>query len=244
VGKAVRRFKEGDPVFGSTGLRLGTNAEYVCLSEVAGNIEGSVGIKPANLTYEEAATIPFGGRDALHFLRQGNIQRGQSVLINGAGGSIGTYAVQLARYFGAVVTAVDQTGKLDMLRSIGAERVLDYTQDDISQTGETYDVIFDVVGKLSISRSKAWLKPNGTFLLANPGPAQLVQGLWTRMTGRRKVVMQPASGTTEDLIFLKELAEAGELKPVIDRRYPLEQIAEAHRYVETGQKMGHVVLYR
>ena len=242
TGKDVKRFKEGDPVFGSTGLRLGASAEYICIPEKTEGIEGSLAIKPGNMTYEEAATVPFGGRDALHFIRKGNIQTGQKVLINGAGGSIGVFAVQLARHFGAEVTAVDSTGKLEMLRAIGADEVIDYTREDFTQNGQTYDVIFDVVGKISLSRSARSIKPNGTYLLANPNPSQLVQGLWTRMTGSKTVVMQPASGTFEDLVYLSELIEAGKIKTVIDRRYPLEQISEAHRYVETGQKRGNLVI--
>jgi NADPH:quinone reductase-like Zn-dependent oxidoreductase len=241
VGKDVKLFKEGDQVFGSAGMSFGTNAEYICLPAEPGEMEGGVAIKPANMTYEEAATVPFGGRDSLHFLRKGNIQSGQKILINGAGGSIGTFAVQLAKYFGAEVTAVDSTGKLDMLRSIGADHVIDYTQEDFTKNGETYDVIFDVVGKISFSRSEKSIKQNGTYLLANP-VSQLVGGLWTRMTSSKRVVMQTASGTIEDLIYLRELVEAGKIKTVIDRTYPLEQIVEAHRYVETGQKAGNVVI--
>jgi len=241
VGKDVKLFKEGDQVFGSAGMSFGANAEYICLPEQPGEMEGGVAIKPANMTYEEAAAVPFGGRDALHFLRKGNIQSGQKILINGAGGSIGTFAVQLAKYFGAEVTAVDSTGKLDMLRSIGADQVIDYTKEDFTKSGETYDVIFDVVGKISFSRSERSIKQNGTYLLANP-PSQMVRGLWTRMTSSKKVVMETASGTIEDLIFLRELIEAGKIKSVIDRRYPLEQIAEAHRYVEKGHKKGNVVI--
>ena len=242
IGKDVRLFRKGDQVFGATGLRFGTNAEFICLLEDAEAMEGSLAIKPRNMTYEEAATVPFGGQDALHFLRKGNIQSGQKVLINGAGGSIGTFAIQLAKYFGAEVTAVDSTEKLDMLRSIGADHVIDYTREDFTKNGQTYDVIFDVVGKISLSRAERLLKQNGTFLLANPGPSQLVRGLWIRATSSKKVIVQPASGTTKDLIFLKELIEAGKIRTVIDRRYPLEQIAEAHRYVETGQKQGNVVI--
>ena len=198
-------------------------------------------IKPANMTFEEAATVPFGGRDALHFLRKGNIQRGQKILINGAGGSIGTFAVQLAKHFGAEVTAVDSAAKLDMLRSIGADHVIDYTQEDFTQSGEIYDVIFDVVGTISFSRSAGSITPNGVYLLANP-VNQMVQALWTRMTSSKKVILETASGTIDDLIFLRELIEAGKIETVIDRTYPLEQIAEAHRYVETGQKAGNVVI--
>jgi NADPH:quinone reductase-like Zn-dependent oxidoreductase len=241
VGKDVKRFKEGDQVFGSAGLGFGANAEYICLPEEPGEMEGGVAIKPANMTYEEAATVPFGGRDALHFLRK-NIQSGQKILINGAGGSIGTFAVQLAKYFGAEVTAVDSTGKLDMLRSIGADQVIDYTQEDFTKRGEIYDVIFDVVGTISFSRSERSIKQNGTYLLANPMGSQMVRGPWTRMTSSKKVVMETASGTIGDLIFLRGLIEAGKIKSVIDRTYPLEQIVEAHRYVEKGGKKGNVVI--
>jgi NADPH:quinone reductase-like Zn-dependent oxidoreductase len=242
VGKDVRRFKEGDQVFGSAGLGFGANAEYICLPEEPGELEGGVAIKPANMTYEEAATVPFGGRDALHFLRKGSIESGQRILINGAGGSIGTFAVQLAKYFGAEVTAVDSAPKLDMLRSIGADHVIDYTREDFATRGEVYDVIFDVVGTLSFSPGDRSLKEGGTYLTANPGLSQMVQGVWTSLRSDKKVVMETASGTVADLVFLRELIEAGELRTVIDRTYPLQEIAEAHRYVETGQKKGNVVI--
>jgi NADPH:quinone reductase-like Zn-dependent oxidoreductase len=237
VGKAVTLFKKGDAVFGAAGLRFGTNAEYRCLPQT-----GFVAIKPSNMTYEEAATIPFGGRDALHFLRKASIQPGQKVLINGAGGSIGTYAVQLAKYFGAEVTGVDSAGKLDVVRSIGADHVIDYAQDDFTQNGQTYDVIFDTVGKRSFSRSLQSLTPNGCYLLANPSLSDMFRAAWTSRTGSRKVIFEAASPGTDDLIFLKGLIEAGKLKAVIDRRYPLEQTADAHRYVDTGQKTGSVVI--
>jgi NADPH:quinone reductase-like Zn-dependent oxidoreductase len=240
VGKDVKLFREGDQVFAATGfVGMGACAEYICMPEEPE--EGALAIKPANMTYEEAATVPFGGRDALHFLRLGNIQNGQKILINGAGGSIGTFAIQLAKYYGAEVTAVDSTAKLDMLRSIGADQVVDYTQEDFTKNGEIYDVIFDVIGKMSFSRSENSIKQNGTYLLANP-MSQMVQGLWTRITSSRKVIMQTSSGTIADLIFLRELIEAGKIKSVIDRTYPLEQIVEAHRYVEKGHKKGNVVI--
>ncbi len=242
VGKDVKSFKVGDQVFGSAGLKFGANAEYICLPEEAGQTDGGVAIKPANMSYQEAATVPFGGRDALHFLRKGNIQSGQKVLINGAGGSIGTFAVQLAKYFGAEVTAVDSGEKLAMLRSLGADRVIDYTQDDFTQSGQIYDVIFDVVGTISLPHSGKSIKENGTYLLANPLGSQLFRGPLTRMTSNKKVIMQTASGTMADLIFLRELIEAGKLKTVIDRSYPLEQMVEAHRYVETGRKAGNLVI--
>ena len=242
VGKDVKLFKEGDQVFAGTGFGSGSYAEYICLPEKPEEMEGVLASKPANMTYEEAATVPTGGLEALHFLRKGNIQSGQKVLINGAGGSIGTYALQLAKYFGAEVTGVDSTGKLDMLRSIGADQVIDYTQEDFTKSGQTYDVIFDVVGKSSFSGSIGSLKEKGFYLIANPQLSKMVRGLWTSKRSSKKVISGAASHKTEDLIFLKELIEAGKLKSVIDRRYPLEQIAEAHRYVETGHKKGNVVI--
>ena len=237
VGKDVKRFKKGDQVFAATGLGFGAYAEYVCRPE-----DGVMAIKPVNMTYEEAASVPVGGLEALHFLRKGNIQSGQRVLINGAGGSIGTFAVQLAKHFGAEVTGVDSSGKLNMLRTIGADHVIDYTQEYITQRAEAYDVIFDVMGKSSFSRSVRSLKPSGRYLLVNAGLSQMVRGRWTSMRSSRKVIIGAASQKREDLIFLKELIEAEKIKSVIDRRYPLEQTAEAHRYVETGHKKGNVVI--
>ena len=241
VGKDVKQYKVGDQVYGSAGMAFGANAEYICLSEKPGEMEGGVAIKPANMTYEEAATVPFGGRDALHFLRLGHIQSGQKILINGAGGSIGTFAIQLAKYYGAEVTAVDSTAKLDMLRSIGADHVIDYTQEDFTKNGEIYDVIFDVIGKISFSRSTGSIKQNGTYLLANP-MSQMVPGLWTRMRSSKEVIMETAIGTIADLIFLWGLIEEGKLITIIDRSYPLEQIVEAHKFVEKGGKLGNVVI--
>ena len=237
TGKDVKLFNKGDQVFAFTGFGFGAYAEYKCLPE-----NGVVATRPANMTYEEAAAVPFGGLEALHFLREGNIQSGQKILIYGAGGSIGTFAVQLAKHFGAEVTGVDNAGKLDMLRSIGADQVIDYTQEDFTNNGETYDVIFDVVGKSSFSRSKRSLKQNGRYLLANPGLSQRLRGLWTSMTSSKKIISSLTSPTAKDLLSLKELIEAGKIKSVIDRSYPLEQIAEAHRYVETGQKTGNVAI--
>jgi NADPH:quinone reductase-like Zn-dependent oxidoreductase len=193
------------------------------------------------MTYEEAVTVPFGGRDSLHFLRLGHLQSGQKILINGAGGSIGTFAVQLAKLDEAEVTAIDSAAKLDMLRSLGADHVIDYTREDFTQNGVVYDVIFDVIGKIPFSRAEKSIKPGGTYLLANP-VSQIVQALWTKMRTDKKVVMQTASGTIEDLIFLRGLIEEGKLKTVVDRTFPLEQLVEAHRYVETGAKLGNVVI--
>ena len=241
VGKDVKRFKEGDQVFGSAGLGFGANAEYISLPEEPAEMEGGVAIKPVNMTYEEAATVPFGGRDSLHFLRLGNLQSGQKILINGAGGSIGTFAIQLAKLSGTEVTAIDSTPKLDMLRSLGADHVIDYTREDFTESGQVYDVIFDVIGKVSFSRSANSIQPNGTYLLANPA-IQMIPALWARMTSNNEIIMQTASGTIEDLIRLRELIEDGKLKTVIDRTFPLEQIVEAHRYVEKGGKLGNVVI--
>jgi NADPH:quinone reductase-like Zn-dependent oxidoreductase len=240
VGKAVTRFRKGDQVFGWSGLRLGAYAEYTCLPE-----DGVLAIKPSNMTYEEAAVLPVGGLDAVYFLRKGTIQSGNKVLINGAGGSIGTFAVQLARYFGADVTAVDSTGKLDMLRSIGADQVIDYTQEDFTKSGESYDVIFDVVGKSSFTRSVRSLTPNGRYLFGNARLSQQIRGQWMSRRSSKQVILwkaRAASEYTEDFKFLTELIEAGKIQAVIDRCYPLEQMAEAHRYVDTGQKKGNVVI--
>ena len=242
VGRDVTRFRQGDQVFGATGFGMGAYAEYICLPEEPEAMEGVLIKKADNISYEEVAAVPIGGLEALHFLRKANIQSGQKVLVFGAGGSIGTFAVQLAKSFGAEVTGVDSTGKLDTLRSIGADHVIDYTQQDFTQNGQTYDVIFDVVGRSSFSRCIRSLTQNGRYLLANPGLSQMMRAPWTSMSSSKKVIFGAASHKTEDLIFLKELIEAGKIKPVIDRRYPLEQIVEAHRYVETGQKKGNVVI--
>ena len=237
AGKDVKRFKVGDQVFGSTGFQFGTYAEYKCLPE-----DGALAIKPARITFEEAAAVAVGGLEALHFIKQANIQRGQKVLIVGAGGSIGTFGVQLARHYGAEVTGVDSAAKLEMLRSIGAARVIDYTQEDFTRNAETYDVIFDVVGESSFSRSLKSLSKTGYYLLANPSPSDMFRARWVSMTGSQKVLFGPSSYPLEDLNFLRRLLEAGEIKTVIDRSYPLEQAAAAHRYVDSGQKKGNVVI--
>jgi NADPH:quinone reductase-like Zn-dependent oxidoreductase len=240
-GKDVKRFKKGDQVFAATGfINMGSYAEYICLPEEPE--EGALELKPTNMTYEEAATVPTGGLEALHFLRKANIQNGQKVLINGAGGTIGTFAVQLSKYFGAEVTGVDSMDKLDMLESIGADHVIDYTQEDFTKSDETYDVIFDVVGKSSFSGSIRLLKKNGCYLIANPRLSQMVRGRWTSLTDSKQVIFGAANLRTENLLFLKELIEAKKIVAVIDRYYPLERIVEAHRYVESGQKKGQVVI--
>jgi NADPH:quinone reductase-like Zn-dependent oxidoreductase len=233
VGKNVRLFRRGDQVFALTGLHLGAYAEYDCLPE-----NGLVATKPANMTYEEAAAVPVGGLHAIHFLGRANLQGGQKVLVIGAGGSIGTFALQIAKSFGAEVTGVDSTGKLDVVRSIGADHVVDYTREDFTRGGETYDVIFDAVGKGSFSGCIKCLKQNGIYLLGNSGLSQQVRARWASATSSKKVIGGMLSYRTEDLVHLRNLIEAGKVRSVIDRRYQLEQIVEAHRYVDIGQKNG------
>lgn len=239
VGKNVKRFKAGDTVFAGAGISLGANAEYICLPE-----EGAVAIKPINMTYEEAATIPFGATTSLIFLRdKGKIQSGQEVLIYGASGALGMAAVQLAKFFGAQVTGVCSTAKLELVKSLGADEVIDYTKGDFTQSGKTYDIIFDTSGKSPFSDCLSSLKSNGLYLRAvHINPAPIFRGLWTSITSSKKVIGGVAIERKEDLIFLKELIEMGRMKSVIDRRYPLEQTAEAHRYVEQGHKKGNVVI--
>ena len=237
VGKDVKLFKAGDQVFGFRGMSMGANAEYLCMPE-----NGLVTIKPANMTYEEAATVPGGALTALSLLRKVNIQPGQKVLINGASGGIGSAAVQLARYYGAEVTGVCGTPRLEFVKSLGADKVIDYTKEDFTQSGETYDLIFDILGKSSFSSCKSSLKQNGRYLLASFKMKQLFQMLWTSMIGSKKVICALSFEKAEDLLFIKELIEAGKIKSFIDRCFPLEQTAEAHRYVETGNKKGNVVI--
>lgn len=237
VGKKVTKFKIGDKVFGATGMGFGAYAEYKCLPE-----DGILAIKPNNISHAEAATISFGGTTALYFLRKANIKSGQKVLIYGASGSVGTAAVQLAKYYGAEVTGVCSTSNAALVKSLDADKVIDYTKEDFTMNGETYDVIFVTVDKLLFSKSIKSLKTNGTLILGSTGISQMLKGLWTSLTSDQKFISGVISQKADDIIFLKELIEKGDYKAVVDRSYPLEQMVEAHRYVEQGHKRGNVAI--
>ncbi|MEL4304479.1 NAD(P)-dependent alcohol dehydrogenase [Methanococcoides sp. LMO-2] len=241
IGKDVDSFKVGDQVFGTTGYTLGTYAEYKCMPE-----DGVLALKPVNLTYEETAVIPFGALTALYFLRDmANVRSGQKVLVNGASGGVGSSAVQIAKFFGAEVTGVCSTRNLELVKSLGADNIIDYTKEDFTKNGEVYDIILDtVVGKTSFSRCKNSLSQNGFYLSVAGGLNDLLQKLWTSKIGSKKVIFGggEACEKKESLLFLKELIESGKLKPVLDRSYPLEQIAEAFTYAEQGHKKGNVAI--
>ncbi|MCU7946631.1 MAG: NAD(P)-dependent alcohol dehydrogenase [Candidatus Thiodiazotropha sp. (ex Cardiolucina cf. quadrata)] len=234
IGKNVKLFKEGDKVYGTTGMRLGANAEYTCLSENAALVK-----KPNNISHEQAVAIIFGGFTAIHFLKdKANIQRGQKVLVNGASGAVGTASIQLAKYFGAEVTAICSTSNIELVASLGAKKVIDYTKEDFTKNNETYDVILDAVGNLSLLQCKKSLKKQGKLILINTG---LLTNLLSII--RKNVICGVAGESKEGLDFLRDRIEAGDIEAVIDKIYPLEQTAEAHRYVDTGHKKGNVVIY-
>jgi NADPH:quinone reductase-like Zn-dependent oxidoreductase len=243
VGREVKRFQVGDQVFGSTDLGGGGYAEYICLPE-----DDVLALMPANVSYNEAAALLEGATTSLAFLRdKGKIQSAQRVLINGASGGLGTAAVQLAKYFGAHVTGVCSTANVELVRSLGADRVIDYKQEEFTQNGQTYDIIFDTVGKSSYARCKGSLTQEGVYLNPVLGLPLLLQMLWTSNFGSKKALfmatgLRPASEKKKDLAFLRDLVEAGKLRAIVDRRYALEQAAEAHRYVETGHKKGNIVI--
>lgn len=236
IGKDVTKFKVGDEVFAFSGARMGCHAEYKCMSE-----DGAVVLKPRNLTFDEAAALSFGGSTALDFFKRAKLKRGESVLINGASGCVGTAAVQLARYLGADVTGVCSTANMELVRSLGAA-VVDYTVDDFTKSDKAYDIIMDTAGTAPYSRCKRSLKEGGRLLLVLAGLPDMLSAAWVPLTSSKKVVAGPASERVEDLRFLAALAEAGQFKPVIDRRYPFEEIREAHRYVDAGHKRGSVVV--
>lgn len=237
VGKAVKRFEKGDQVFAATLADFGAYSEYTCLPE-----EGAVAIKPDNISFEEAAAIPIGARTALHYLRKANVRSGQNVLVYGASGSVGTYAVQIAKSLGAHVTGVCSTSNVEMVKALGADEVIDYTTEQFSAQGSRFDVIFEAVNKSSFVHCMSSLKSNGVYInIAEPLPT--LRMMWTKLSSKRKLLLgQNSPETAEALEFLRNLVTAGRLKPVIDRRYPLEQIAEAHRYVDKGHKKGNVVI--
>lgn len=237
VGKDVKRFKKGDQVFAASLEDFGAYAEYKCLSET-----GPVSLKPSNISYEEAAAIPIGARTALYFLRKATIQSGQKILVYGASGSVGSYAVQIAKYFGANVTGVCSTSNVEWVKSLGADKVIDYTSEDFSKNEELYDVIFEAVNKSSFTDCMKVLKKDGAYInITEPLPS--VRMLWTKLTtGKKMILSRNAPETPEALNFLGELVQIGELKVVIDRSYEFEEIVEAHRYVEKGHKKGNVII--
>ncbi len=238
VGSDVSRFRPGDQIFGGTGWTFGAYAEYICLPE-----DASITTKPTNLTLEESAAVPVGADTARYYLiERGNIQSGQKVLIYGASSSVGSYAVQLAKHLGAEVTAVCGTSNQGWVKELGADKMIDYTQEDFTKSDETYDAVFDAVGKASIGKSMNVLKEGGVFLDCVGMLRRGIQAKFATMRSSKRVMGDSAEGKLEDLIYIKELVEAGVLKPVIDRTYLLEEIAEAHRYVETGRKKGNVVI--
>ena len=237
VGKRVGRFKVGDQVFGMTGARMGCHAQYTCLHE-----RSPLALKPPNLTCEEVSALSFGGTTALDFFRRGQLRKGDRILINGASGSVGTAAVQLAHHFGAEVTGVCSAANADMVRSLGAKHVIDYTQEDFTHSGKTYDLILDAVGTAPHARSKAALSKHGRLLLLVADLPAMLCIPWVSLTSHHKLIAGPASERVEDLRLLAELVEAGQFQPVVDRVYPFEQTAQAHRYVDTGRKKGNVAI--
>jgi 2-desacetyl-2-hydroxyethyl bacteriochlorophyllide A dehydrogenase len=237
VGSKVSKFKAGDKVFGTTGMSFGAHAQYQCISE-----NGTLALIPENISYEEAAAIPFGGTASLHFLRKGNVKAGEKILIYGASGALGTMAVQLAKDMGAEVTAVCSGKNTEMVNELGADKVIDYTKEDFTKNGETYDVIFDTIGKSSFSAGMKSLKKKGVMLLASAGMGLMLRGAVTSILGSKKVISGVIKESAEDMQFFKKLIEAGKLKAVVDKVYALEEITMAHAHVDKGHKKGNVII--
>jgi NADPH:quinone reductase-like Zn-dependent oxidoreductase len=237
VGKSVTKFRPGDAVFAYVGMKMGANAEYICLPE-----SGTIAIKPVNMGYAEAATLPYGAIMAVSLLHKVKLKPGQKILINGASGGIGAMAVQLAKFYGAVVTGICGAPRLDYVKALGADKVIDYKKQDFTQNGETYDVIFDILGRSSFARCKNSLTPNGIYLLASFKSRALWDMVWTYFASPKKVVCAMADEKAENLVFVKKLVEEDKIKAILDRRFPLEQTAEAHQYIESGGRQGNVVL--
>lgn len=237
IGKEVTKFKKGDQIFAYRGMNLGAYVEYICLPE-----DDVIALKPKNMTFGEAAAVQQGALTALYFLRKANIQNGQKILIFGASGGVGTFAVQLAKHFGAEVTGVASTPKLELVKSLGADHIIDYTKEDFTQSDKVYDIIFDTVGKSVIGKAKNSLKEGGVYLFTTFGVLKFFQIQYHKIKSKLKVFLGTLEEKTEDLNYIKDLIEAGELKSIVDKQYPFEQASEAHRYVESGAKKGQVVI--
>jgi 2-desacetyl-2-hydroxyethyl bacteriochlorophyllide A dehydrogenase len=242
VGSEVTAYQIGDRVFGTTGFKFGAYADYICLPAQPDDAQGVLAVKSANLTYCEAAAVPTAGLEALHYMRSANVKPMTEVLIIGGGGSIGTFSIQLAKYFGAEVTAVDSTGKLKAMLSLGADHVVDYTQDDYTKSSQTFDLIIDVVGKHAIPKRLKLLKKDGLYFLAFAKPIHIPLAILTSLTSKKRLKIGSAGQTKEEMIFLKKLLETGKIKSVIDRCFSLEEVPQAHRYVESGGKFGNVCI--
>ncbi len=242
VGSKVTNYQPGDAVYGTTGFSFGAYAEYICLPAEPGDAQGVLAIRPRNLTPEQAAVVPTAGLEALHYLREGGAGPGKKVLVIGGGGSIGSYAIQIAKHFGAQVTAVDRTEKLGLMRSLGADNALDLSERELSRNQERYDLIIDVVGRRGLSQRLKLLAPEGQYFLAFARPLDPLLGLWVALTGRKRLRIESSSQGRSDLEFLSGLIESGQLKPQVDRLFPLEEAAEAHRYAESGRKLGNIAL--
>lgn len=237
AGKSVKTLKVGDEVFGKTGMKFGAYAEYLCFRE-----EESIAVKPTGLSFEQAAVIPFGATTALHFLKRAAIRPGQKVLVYGASGAVGSAAVQLAKYYGAKVTAVCGTSNIELVKSLGADDVLDYTKQDIKGLSRKFDLVYETVNKLPLVHALDLVRPGGLVLLNAAGPAEMFKGMLVNLFGSKKVRSGVISHRKQDLVFLKDLADQGLLKPVIDRTYPLAEISAAHAYAENGHKKGNVAI--